>query len=263
MIVAFVETFLQYSVLPQGDLVLSLAFAILFTVPGTFFAWLTTTLVARLPGADRVPLVMVLAVGFIASLLIFRPYNVFVYEWVSRATPRMQALTEAQGFGLVSQSVARFLFVNVPGLCVWIAINLFFTARFGFPVYGSATLPGTPTAAHDDMAAARSDLPEFSRAAGIADLADLWAVSAEEHYLRLHGTFGTRVIRHSFGAAISQLPGGRGLQVHRSHWVAFGKATRIETGKNIQIVLADGTMIPVSSSYWKAVRLTESSLIAG
>ncbi|MBC7519529.1 MAG: LytTR family transcriptional regulator [Sandarakinorhabdus sp.] len=260
IIVACVETFLQYSVLAEGDLRVSLGFAILFTVPGTFFAWLVTWLLARLPGAERLPVLAVLALGFIASLLIFRPYNVFIYELVSRSTPRMQALAVSQGYGHVPQSVTRFLLINVSGLFVWIALNLFFMTRFGFPVYGPRGAPETPIGR---AAPVRGELPEFCRAAGIADIADLWAISAEEHYLRLHGAFGTRIIRQSFGAAIDQLPKAQGLQVHRSHWVSFGRAARIEAGKTLQIVLADGTKIPVSTSYSKAVRLTEASLLSG
>jgi hypothetical protein len=263
IIVACIETFLQFSVLAEGDLRVSLGFAILFTVPGTFFAWLTTLLFARLPGAHRLPVLVVLAAGFMASLLIFRPYNVFIYELVSQSTPRMQALTVSQGYGHVPQSVTRFLLVNVSGLFVWIALNLFFMTRFGFPVYGSAGTSAAPATPTDAAEPVHGDLPAFCRAAGIADIADLWAISAEEHYLRLHGAFGTRVIRQTFGAAIEQLPKAQGLQVHRSHWVSFGHAARIETGKTIQIVLPDGTKIPVSTSYSKAVSMTETSLLSG
>jgi hypothetical protein len=260
--VAVVETCLQFTVLPEGDPIIALGFAILFTVPGTFFAWLTTSLVARLPGADRLPVVMLLAIGFLGSLLIFRPYNMLVYEAVARAAPRMTEVATGQGEGHFSQSASRFLLVNGPGLLVWVALNLLFMGRFGFPLYGSSARTA-PAVAGEAAGSARSELPEFCRAAGIADIADLWAVSAEDHYLRLHGSFGTRVIRQPFGAAIDQLPKASGLQVHRSHWVSFGRAVRIEPGKQIQIVLPDGTRIPVSSSYSKAVSLTETSLLSG
>ena len=264
IIVACVETLLQYSVAPDSDLTTSLAFAMLFTLPGTFFAWLTTTLVARLPGAGKLPMTLLLVIGFIVSLLVFRPYNVFLYDWISYVTPRAPELSHTVG-GYVPPSVARFLFVNIPGVLIWTGLNLFFIMRFGFPVYGTPiekiepkSASGSPAFGQRDL----SDLPDFCRAAGIEDLADLWVVSAEEHYLRLRGCFGTRIIRQSFGAAIDQIPKNCGLQVHRSHWIAFGRVARIETASGMQLVLADGTKIPVSSSYWNAVRLTETALLS-
>lgn len=264
VIVACLETLLQYSVAPESDLTMSLAFAMLFTLPGTFFAWLMTTLVARLPGAGKLPMILLLMIGFIASLLVFRPYNVVVYDWVSRVTPRAHEMIYAEG-GYVSQSVARFLFVNIPGVFIWTGLNLFFMMRFGFPVYGTPSEKTEPKSASGSPAFGQrdlSDLPDFCRAAGIEDIADLWVVSAEEHYLRLRGRFGTRMIRQPFGAAIDQIPKNCGLQVHRSHWIAFGRVARIETASGMQLVLADGTKIPVSSSYWNAVRLTETALLS-
>ncbi len=264
ILVACIETFLQYSVTPDSDLMSSLAFATMFTVPGTFFAWLTTTLLARLPGARKLPVSLLLVIGFVTSLLVFRPYNLLVYDWISRAAAPATQLSQSESDN-ASQAVARFLFVNIPGALIWTGLNLLFMMRFGFPVYGSSTetIESERTAAspappnHD-----ASRLPDFCRTAGIDDLGNLWAISAEEHYLKLRGSFGTRMIRHSFGGAIDQMPKECGLRIHRSHWISFGRVARIDTENGMQLVLADGTKIPVSSSYWNAVRLTESSLLS-
>jgi hypothetical protein len=152
------------------------------------------------------------------------------------------------------QEVLRFLFVNVPGAVIWIALNLLFIAKLGFPVYGRLREEMSTQAPES------SPLPDFCKGAAIGTLSDLWAISAEEHYLRLRGRFGTKMIRHSFGTALEQIPPDTGLQVHRSHWVAFGQVAGIETGKVSQIVLPDGGLIPVSGRYQEAVRLTEDRL---
>jgi DNA-binding LytR/AlgR family response regulator len=68
------------------------------------------------------------------------------------------------------------------------------------------------------------------------------------------------LIRHSFRGALAQLPSSAGLQVHRSHWAAFGHVREVQVGKPLQLRLADGTAIPVSSSYHKAVLLTKNAL---
>ncbi|WP_439534218.1 LytTR family DNA-binding domain-containing protein [Polymorphobacter sp.] len=257
VIVSCIETFLQIAVADEFDLGVSLLFALLFTVPGTFTAWLMTTLIARLPGTDRLPLALLLMLGFATSLIVFRPFNRLIYDLIPLAAPHL-ARTSSLAEAPLVDTVLRFLLINVPGLFIWTGLNLLFISTLRYPVYRPphAAAPALPP--FDSPQA--TVLPDFCRTAGIEDLADLWAISAEEHYLRLRGRFGTRMIRHSFGAALDQLPPGHGLRVHRSHWVAFGRVARIEPGKTVQLLLADGTAIPVSSSYRQAVLLTEAAL---
>ncbi len=260
IVVSCVETFLQLSMVVDGDLGTSLGFALLFTIPGTFFAWAITWLIARLPRAEQLPVPLLLATGYIVSLLVFRPYNRFIYDLIPVAAPHVKVLPTSVG-----QEILRFLFVNIPGVIIWVSLNWLFMARLNFPVYGKPRVERD--AEHDaepmvEVSTAPA-VPAFCQAAGIGALSDLWAISAEEHYLRLHGAFGTRMIRHSFSAALEQLPKDSGIQVHRSHWVAFGRVTRIETGKAPQLRLADGTLVPISSRYHQAVLLTEGRLLSG
>jgi LytTr DNA-binding domain len=252
IIVACVETFLQLSMVVDGDIGTSLGFALLFTIPGTFFAWASTWLIARLPRAERLPLPLLLAIGFMVSLLVFRPYNRFIYDLIPVAAPNVKLVPTSVG-----QEILRFLFVNVPGVIIWTGLNLLFIAKLNFPVYGKPRVE--PLIETSET----TPLPAFCQAAGISALSDLWAISAEEHYLRLQGAFGTRMIRHSFSAALEQLPRDAGLRVHRSHWVAFGRVTRVEAGKASQLLLDDGTMVPVSGRYHQAVLLTEGRLLKG
>lgn len=246
VLVSCIETFLQLSMRVDGDILASLGFALLFTVPGHFFAWAMTMVIARVPGAARLPLPLLLVLGYGLSIIVFRPYNRFIYDLVPVAAPHMKTVTTSAW-----QDVSRFLYVNVPAVVIWVGLNLLFIARLAFPVYGPRPVP---------QGAGPSDaLPDFCRAAGVLDGKDLWAVSAEEHYLRLRGRFGERMIRHSFGAALAQLPPRLGLRVHRSHWVAFGHGEVVDEGRGVR--LADGTVIPVSSSYRQAVLLTQAALM--
>lgn len=265
--VAFIQTFFQLSVMADGTLLISLSFALLFNVPGTLSAWATTSVVARLPGARRLPLSALLMIGFALSLLVFRPYNGFIYDLIPLSARQIGQMSGSSGEQLPWQGVQRFLFINVPGMIIWTVLNLLFIAKLGFPSYGLRWSAPEPGRAITDYAEAQSAglatavLPEFCRDAGITALDDLWVISAEEHYLRLRGRFGARMIRHSFGAALDQLPSGQGLQVHRSHWVAFHRVAEIETGKNVQLRLVDGTVVPVSNSYRQTVMLTKVALL--
>jgi hypothetical protein len=185
---------------------------------------------------------------------------------IALAAPQLSHFSGALGEKTFWQHAERFLLINVPGMLTWTVLNLLFMEKFGFPFYRErrsdahpAPAPAPAIPAPMPRADAGAVHPEICDAAGIL-LDDLQAISAEEHYLRLHTRFGSRLIRHSFGAALAQMPDGAGLQVHRSHWVAFGKVRAVEHGKPVQLRLADGTAIPVSSSYHKAVLLTQNVL---
>ncbi len=85
--------------------------------------------------------------------------------------------------------------------------------------------------------------------------ADIHAVSAEDHYLRVHTSAGETMILMRLADAIRELAGIEGLQVHRSWWVArngFADTNR-DDGK-LTLKLKSGAEAPVSRTYAKAVK---------
>ena len=85
--------------------------------------------------------------------------------------------------------------------------------------------------------------------------AGLWAVSSEDHYLRVHTSLGEELILMRLADAMRELAGADGVQAHRSWWVAkdgVGDAKR-DNGKLV-LVLKSGTEVPVSRTYAAAVR---------
>ena len=85
--------------------------------------------------------------------------------------------------------------------------------------------------------------------------ADLWAISSEDHYLRVHTDRGEELILMRLADAIRELGEDNGLQTHRSWWVAKqGVAdSRRENGK-LYLVLKSGKEAPVSRTYQPNVR---------
>jgi len=252
--ISALETLLQFPVTSQGNLFLSFGFALAFGIPGTFLAWAVTMALARLPVVERLPVVALLVAGYALNILIFSPYYRLVYMTASEVLPHMREMASLRYDASGWPKFTVILLANLPAVLIWTVMNLVFMARTGFPALRVA-VPVRATAE------AVQGLPAFCRELNIGDLSALWSVSAEEHYLRLKGRFGERLIRHPFGAAIEQLPAECGVQVHRSHWVAFGRVVRIEGGTE-QLVLLDGTVIPVSRSYRRAVGLVEARLLA-
>lgn len=80
--------------------------------------------------------------------------------------------------------------------------------------------------------------------------AEVWAVEAEDHYLRLHTSRGQDLILLRLADAIAELEGIEGAQVHRSWWVsrdAIADAKRADG--RATLTLKDGAEVPVSRTY--------------
>ena len=83
---------------------------------------------------------------------------------------------------------------------------------------------------------------------------DLIYIKSEDHYLEVHTTVGSSLIKMRFSAAVAEL-GDRGVQVHRSYWVANGHVTRsVRNGKRTLLRLKGDHKVPVSLTYLPAVR---------
>lgn len=85
--------------------------------------------------------------------------------------------------------------------------------------------------------------------------AELYAVQAEDHYLRLHTSRGQQLILMRLGDALAQLPASEGAQTHRSWWVARAAIEDIRHGAGrATLYLKGGVRAPVSRTYAAVLR---------
>jgi hypothetical protein len=85
--------------------------------------------------------------------------------------------------------------------------------------------------------------------------AELWAVEAEDHYLRLHTSKGQDLILLRLADAVDELAGIEGAQVHRSWWVARDAIADARRGDGrATLTLKDGSEVPVSRTYARVLR---------
>jgi hypothetical protein len=84
---------------------------------------------------------------------------------------------------------------------------------------------------------------------------ELYAVEAEDHYLRLHTSKGSDLILMRLADALIELDGLEGAQTHRSWWVAKAAVTdaRRADGRGT-LTLKNGVEAPVSRSYAGGLR---------
>ena len=85
--------------------------------------------------------------------------------------------------------------------------------------------------------------------------AELWAVEAQDHYLRVHTSRGDDLILMRLADALVELDGLEGARTHRSWWVARDAVMGVERGDGrATLSLKGGLQAPVSRAYAKALR---------
>jgi hypothetical protein len=85
--------------------------------------------------------------------------------------------------------------------------------------------------------------------------AKLWAIEAQDHYLRLHTSKGRSMILMRMADALAELEGLEGARVHRSWWVTRDAITGVSRAKGRAMIrLREGGDIPVSRTYASELR---------
>ncbi len=85
--------------------------------------------------------------------------------------------------------------------------------------------------------------------------AEILALSAEDHYLRVHTSAGETLILMRLYDAIAELDGIEGSQIHRSWWVAKDAVRDVARGDGkVDLILEGDLRAPVSRRYQKALR---------
>lgn len=97
--------------------------------------------------------------------------------------------------------------------------------------------------------------PSFlSKTAGI-QIDDVIALAAEEHYVRVLTPERSELVYGRLRDAIAEMPDSRGLQVHRSWWVAQQAVVAAHRGeRRYELELVDGTRLPVSDRFTASAR---------
>ncbi|HEY5411990.1 MAG TPA: LytTR family DNA-binding domain-containing protein [Caulobacteraceae bacterium] len=85
--------------------------------------------------------------------------------------------------------------------------------------------------------------------------AALYAVEAEDHYLRVRTSLGSELILMRLSDAVEELEGLDGAQTHRSWWVAKAAIADVKRADGRAVLtLKDGAEAPVSRTQARALR---------
>lgn len=197
---------------------------LLYWVPimlaGGVLGYFMAMLVNRFSSADRNPWLF----GAILAGVITIPATFLVWGWTALFFPAVRHIEVLPGFAF-----------NV------LLISVAMTA-----VTTIANRPGRITHA-PPAGAAPAPVRFLERLPPKLKGAALYAVSAEDHYLRLHTSKGSDLVLMRMSDAIAELEGVEGAQTHRSWWVARDavESTRRD-GDRLTLVLKGGAEAPVS-----------------
>ena len=85
--------------------------------------------------------------------------------------------------------------------------------------------------------------------------ANLQAIEAQDHYLRLHTDRGTALVLMRLSDAIEETAGLEGARTHRSWWVARTSVLDVERGRGrATLTLNGGVRVPVSRTHSPVLR---------
>jgi hypothetical protein len=106
---------------------------------------------------------------------------------------------------------------------------------------------GTPGRATQGPLAPARDVKLRQRLPSPFRGAEIYAVSAEDHYLRVHTSAGATLILMRLADALAELEGLEGAQVHRSWWVARAAILAVlRDGRKLNLRLKGEIEAPVS-----------------
>jgi hypothetical protein len=205
---------------------LRLAYWVGLMLTGTVVARLVFWAIDRTPWISERPKVQ-LVVGTLAMAAI---YTVIVWAVSTRLMGADQGLNDLVDYFLPVLAVSA----------VMTTLNVMAARQ---PVETHASAPGAAPARFLDR------LPPRLRGAA------LYAVEAEDHYLRLHTDRGSDLILMRLADAVAELEGLEGAQTHRSWWVAKDavETARRSDGRAV-LTLKSGVEAPVSRTYVQALK---------
>lgn len=234
---------------------------------GIVFAWFGVYQTSEFPFPERVAYwTLLMAVGATASMIV----NPLVFNrWLPGAHPAVQIavvsalISVPVTLGLVVFEAASDGTLAPPA---WWWLQYFYvivlSAILTAGAWGVELLRARKTAPPVQAAASTTDVSPALLSSAFADrlpakfrAAELHAVSAEDHYLRVHTSAGETMILMRLADAIRELGALEGMQTHRSWWVARqGLADTARGDGKVTLKLKSGAEAPVSRTYLKAVR---------
>ncbi|MCX7888742.1 MAG: LytTR family transcriptional regulator [Rhodobacteraceae bacterium] len=191
--------------------------------------------------------------------------------WGVTARVLVQHCCPRLGYWEAALAVIAVSCVLLPGPLVWLTPHITLIPRQDLPGYGEAALltavlgigaaavrwsltPGAREAGREAAAESGPKVPRLVERLSPELRGRVLRVRGRNHYVEVLTERGEARILLRLSDAIAELDGSDGLQVHRSHWVAAAAVVGSQkVGPKHELLLKDGSRVPVSRNYVEAV----------
>ncbi len=246
-----------------------------------FSAWLIIDLACRCIGHSgarfRFPLWLIFLIGFVVAC---GPIMLFAYVATEVFRLRNPNIAEFIGHKYLGWNLNYFWTVFKyagPGLVAWFIAAYGYMKLFNVRLFSYAPDRSEEDVQQDDARQSASDpdsaatalsasldplsdtapdaVPSFLLNSRLPETACVYAIKAEEHYIRIWTEGGTDLLRHRFKDAVNEMRYAGGLQVHRSWWVRLSAVAEFRAkGRAMELTIdALDLQVPVSLSYKQAL----------
>ena len=230
--------------------------------------WILITAVFELISATNrdqmkfdVRIIVAVVIGAIIASLVAPVFN-----WVLGATP------PGLDLGTDRNDILAFLTEKIPKRITGFLLSIapfWFVTNWGWyahresaGVYSTLGQPrrvATPVSGDNAHAGRQKTVtsmpPAFLRKLPPEKRGALWAITAEQHYLRIYTSAGDDLVLMRFSDALNDLKGVNGQQIHRSHWVSVdGFKGFSEEDKRLFVILKNDVALPVSRPNYTAAK---------
>jgi hypothetical protein len=258
LVVAIYAALNNWAILQEAGYPLTL----LFYFGHAFIPWWTTSIVTFATmvalSSWRPHRLLIWSIGTLVACFLVLPYS----EWLTAKFAAGWLPGDASGqvtSAHIHEQVSFWQFL-VRASVVWIAVNFLFDRLLGLPRYRYADAvrkdhlkaPGGLADEHSGTGnSANSEAPPprfLDRLPETVSIADVIAVKAEQHYIKVYTTDKSFMTLYRFSDAVSELARETGQQVHRSYWIRTDAIQAIKRIKRkYSAELSTGMLVPVSA----------------
>ena len=189
--------------------------------------------------------------GYAASLLLSRMFGLRLLQPWARILI-LGALTGVPvTLAVLAVNLVAFGGPGIPVLSLWVQCTL-----IGMGVLAiSEIVAGSLRASAAPAPAAAEAPPPILDRVPLPARGALWALVVQDHYVEILTERGRTLVLMRLGDAIREAGATRGVQIHRSHWVALPAVARVVKADGKPAVeLPDGRRLGISRGYMDAAR---------
>jgi hypothetical protein len=243
----------NWQLLREAGYFQGIAFYLAHAIPPWTITCAMTTLVMYLLRQWKPSPYVIIGIGSVAAAFVVTPG----LNWITIYYENRFELDELhdQVAPMFSVGFWRYL---ISATALWYLANFVFDRFLGLPRYRYAIPRGydykNPPGVQPPPAEAMR--PNFLERAPVQlGVADVLAIKAEQHYIRVISAEREYMLLYRFSDAMNELDPATGQQVHRSFWVNNAAIDTVRPrAKRFTLKLSNGFEVPVSSPYHAVVK---------